>query len=192
MMSSQESYLVLYYSNTGNNSYIAKKIAEKLYCDTEEIIPKSKSIFWLILKSVIKIPATVKPIIHDLSHYENVILLGPIWMGSIVSPIRGFLKKYLNQIHSLYFVTACGGSDDQKNDKFGYTRVFQNLKGLINKKLRLTAAIPVTLSESEFDPKKQNVLDIRINNQNYSGGIEYRLNSIIDKIKTIEEPLEIV
>lgn len=191
-MRNQENCIILSYSNTGNNAFIAKKLADKLCCETEEIIPKAQSTLWLILKSLLKLPAKLKPLQHDISQYENVILMGPIWMGTLVAPIRGYVKQYIDQTKKLSFITTCGGNDDQKNDKFGYENVFKTLREIVGNKLRITEAIPVTLSVPNFDPKGQNILDIRINDQNFPGEMEDRLNNIVHRFQEKEVQLELI
>ncbi len=45
--------LVVYYSNTGSNLYLAEKIAQSLDCDMEAIQPKVKAVPYLMLTSLL-------------------------------------------------------------------------------------------------------------------------------------------
>lgn len=47
---------------------------------------------------------------HDIGSYDRVILVGPVYMGRFITPLRSFVKKYLREINSLVFMTCCGSA----------------------------------------------------------------------------------
>ena len=71
-MKSSIKKIVYYYSKTGNNKYIANKIAKELNCEIEEIQPR-------INLKLINLSG-IKPLKSNPEDYDLVILCGPIWM----------------------------------------------------------------------------------------------------------------
>jgi len=120
--------IVVYYSNTGNNKYLAEKIANDKEFNLYEISPRVKSSFGLILSSLLKISFGIHDTSKNIKDYDAVILCGPIWMGQLISPLSDFLKKYKDDIKKLYFITCCGSGEDTKDTKFGFTKVFEKIK----------------------------------------------------------------
>ena len=122
--------IVLYYSKTGNNQFVAKKLAKEIQADLEQIETKTKSFFSLILLTWFKKGAKIIPLDIDLTTYDRVILLGPIWMGNLISPLRGFVKRYGKDIQDFVFITVCGGGDEDKDSKYGFENVFNEMRKL--------------------------------------------------------------
>jgi menaquinone-dependent protoporphyrinogen IX oxidase len=122
--------IVLYYSKTGNNQFVAKKLAKEIQADLEQIETKTKSFFSLILLTWFKKGAKIIPLDIDLTTYDRVILLGPIWMGNLISPLRGFVKRYEKDIQDFVFITVCGGGDEDKDSKYGFENVFNEMRKL--------------------------------------------------------------
>jgi flavodoxin len=123
--------IAIYYSQTGNNRFIAKKLSKEIQADLEQIETKAKSIFPLLLLTWFKKGAKIKPLDIDLTKYDRVILLGPIWMGNLISPLRGFVKRYGKDIQNLIFITVCGGTDEGKDRKYGSESVFNEMRKLL-------------------------------------------------------------
>ena len=94
--------IVVYYSNKGSNKYLAEKISKSLSCELEEIKPRL-NIFLLFLMNI---HLGIKPIKTNIKEYDKVVLCGPIWMGKFIPPLRSFIKKYIDSIHKLVFVTC--------------------------------------------------------------------------------------
>ncbi|MCF8358049.1 MAG: hypothetical protein K9H26_04770 [Prolixibacteraceae bacterium] len=173
-------FLVVYYSRTGNNEYLAKKIAGELKCDIEKIKPRLKSFIFFLLK----ISLGIQKIKHDIAGYENIILCGPIMMGRFITPLHDFFKKYRKSINKIYFVTCCGSSFDLRDDKFGHATVFKRVKEITGNKLVHCEALPICLVVP--DDKKEDgdaVMKTRLSDENFEGEIEERFNRLIDKIK---------
>jgi len=172
--------LVVYYSEKGSNRVLARRIAEKTGFDMEEIRPRVNSIFPLILGSFTKSGLGNKKINRNIAAYDTIILCGPIWVGQVIYPLSCFIKKYKSQINKLYFITCCGGGDDQKDSKFGYETVFTKMKRLLGDKFAGGFAMPIKLLIPPGDPE-DGVMKTRLSSGNFSF-IEQRLTASINGI----------
>ncbi len=170
--------LIIYFSKTGNNKFVAEKLAKTLVADVQEIDVSPKSFFFLLILSFLKISPSIKPV--PVGEYERVILLSPIWMGNVVSPTRGFLKKYSKEIKSFVYITVCGGDEEDKNGKFGYERVFKEIKTLFGKKNFSTYAISVKFLD-KFE--KDDVMSIRLDEKLFVGKISKRFDEVVGDLK---------
>jgi flavodoxin len=172
--------LVVYYSNTGSNRYLAEKIALRLDCDIEAIRPRGNVFPILLLLSAMKTSWGVKSLRHYLEEYERIILCGPIWMGKFIAPLRGFIKKYNKRIKELVFVTCCGSGYEVKDDKFGHATVFELVKDILGHRLVHCQAFPIGLVLPE-DKKKDSdlIMKTRLSDDNFTGEIQKRFDEFI-------------
>jgi flavodoxin len=176
--------IVIYYSNTGSNKYLAEKIADSLGCDIEEIKPRPNLFPVLMLLSALKTSWGIKSLRHNLDEYDRIILCGPIWMGRFVSPLRGFIKKYHKRIKHLYFVTCCGSSYAVKDDKFGHATVFKLVKEMLGDKCVLCQALPIGLMLPEDKQKDSDaIMKTRLSDNNFIGEIQERFDNFINKVR---------
>ena len=175
--------LVLYYSRTGNNRYLANKIAERLTAEIEEIKPRLNIFPVMLALSFLKTSLGIKKLAHNVADYKNVILCAPTWMGKLVSPVRGLLDSYGKDIKMLYFANCCGSSDKVKDDKFGYTAVHSEVKAILNGKTVQCSAFPVGLLLPE--DKQQDggsIMKARLTDANFTGEIKQRFDDFIQKV----------
>ncbi len=171
--------IVVYYSRKGSNQFLAKKIAEQLSCEMEEIRPKINS-FPLFL---MKFNPGIKPLKHSIGDYDRVILVGPIWTGQFIPPLKGFVQKYLPQIRNLAFVTCCGSTYERKDNKFGHGLVFREVKELLNGKLFLTSAFPIGLVLPEDQKEDTDAfMKTHLNEENFRGEIKERFGELIKQL----------
>jgi flavodoxin len=175
--------LVLYYSRTGNNAFIANRIASELGCEIEQIIPKYKSYFLLLISSLTKIGRGNWKIDHDIGRYELIILCSPIWMGQIVLPTYKFLRGYFTKIQKLYFITCCASYENEKNGKFGYESVFAKIKNIIGEKMQMSFAIPIGLQIDMAKRKETNLMEIKLSNETFSGEILEKYEELINILR---------
>ncbi len=171
--------IVIFYSNKGSNRYLAKRISENLNCEIEEIKPKIDAHLFLLFGLSF---GNKKPKIN-LAAYDRVVLCGPIWMGKFIAPLKGFVKKHINNINELVFATCCGSSFDMKDKKFGHGLVFKEIKEMLKGKCIHCEAFPITLVIP--DDNKENpdtVMKTRLTDDNFKGEILNRFNDFIKKI----------
>ncbi len=173
--------LVVYYSRTGNNKFLAEQAAQRLQSEIEEIRPVLNSHLLFLMG----IGLGNKKLKHDLSEYSRIILFGPIWMGRFVYPLKKFVRKNRKNIKDLLFITCCGSDYKMKDQKFGHGLVFNKVKDLFPDINIQCTAFPITLALSEDnkeDPKQ--VMETRLDNENFKGDILREFNDFIDVIKS--------
>ena len=153
-------YLVVYYSRTGNNRTIAKTIAEKLSADIDEIIDKKNrqgKLNWLLAgrdsraRKLTEIEFQKNP-----QDYDTIIIGSPIWAWNPIPPIRTYLQQVdLKGKRVAFFI--CSKSN-------AYLKIFPQL--------------------IEMTPESEHIgtlgiLEERFLNEDYSAD----LNSFIEKVR---------
>lgn len=177
-------YLVVYYSNTGSNRFLANKIADALHCETEVIHPKIGAQPLLMLLASMKLRPGIKKINKNLKEYENIILVGPVWMGKFIAPLQAFLRKYKDDIRKLWFISCCGSSDEVKYEKFGHGHVFKLVKEQMGEKCADCIAFPIGLVLPEDKQKdSEAIMKTRLGDENFSGKIKKRFDELIASLK---------
>ncbi len=176
-------YLIVYYSATGNNKYVAEKIAQQLECDIVEIVPRAKSHFILILSSLIGIKIGNRKLKVNIGEYDKVIVCCPIWMGKVIAPIRAFLKENETIMKKLIYVTCCGGDEQSKNTKYGYENMFSELKKELGNVFEKGYAIPIGLLVEKEKRKETDLMKIILSDSNYGGEIKKRVEEIVNEIR---------
>lgn len=171
--------LVVYYSNKGSNSYLARKISHSLSCEIEEIRPRL-NVFLLFLMNI---HLGIKPLKKNLKEYDRVIMCGPIWMGKLIPPLRSFIKKYEDQIQTLVFVSCCGSTYKGKDDKFGHGLVFKEVEDILGNKCTLCQAFPVGLVlPKDKQDDSDAFMKTHLNEGNFTGEIQEIFDSFIGKL----------
>jgi flavodoxin len=175
--------LVLYYSRTGSNEYLAERIAADLNADIEKIRPKAGSFFMLIVYSLLNFSFGLKEINHTIENYKNLILVGPIWMGQIISPIRDAMKKYGGSVKNIHFATCCGSTEKDKDSKYGYESVFEKARTLLLPNKVHCTAFPIVLALPE-DKREDGdlIMKTRLNDSNFTGELMDKYESFKSKI----------
>ncbi|HDR88608.1 MAG TPA: hypothetical protein ENN63_03130 [Bacteroidetes bacterium] len=176
--------LVVYYSRTGNNKYLAGKMINSLGCDAEAIRPRMGGFLFLLLFSSLKGGPGIRKLKHSVQDYERVILCGPVWMGMLVAPLRSFIKKYGKKLNRLVFVCCCASSIDKKDEKFGHGHVFREVEKLLDGPCEMCQAFPVGMvlpEDKREDPEA--VMQVRLTDENFTGMIMDRYKKFIKKLK---------
>lgn len=113
---SEEKNLIVYYSRTGNAEVIATSLKKELDCDCEMIIDNvnRKGIIGYIKSGYEASKKKCPPIAglkHDIKEYNSVIIVTPIWAGTMVSPMRTFIKDNIKNIKNLSIIVTSAGDD---------------------------------------------------------------------------------
>jgi len=176
--------LVVYYSSTGNNAYLAKKITESLDADCDEIKVGLNVVPLIMVLSFLKMGIGIRKITHDVSDYDQVILCGPIWAGQLLAPMRAFVNKYKKNIKMLHFATCCGSYEEMKDKAFGYNSVFTKLKAVAKEQCGICNAFPIRLVLPEEKREDGDaVMKARLSDSNFNGEIKERFDAFIDTVK---------
>ena len=177
-------YLVLYYSKTGNSKFLAKKLSGELGCDLREISPAINSLILLFLLSLMKISIATKISRKDIEEYDEVIILGPIWGGLLISPLRSALKKCLKASKTIHFAVSCETSDEEKNDKFGYAQVLREAEKIGANLVKTTEAFSTALVKDKKDSPNIKLSEkTMFTNENFKGMIVSRFEIFVERVK---------
>ena len=171
--------LVAFYSNTGNNRFLAGEIAKRLNCEIEEIVPII-NVHLLLLSGI---GLGNKAIKKDLSAYDRVILVGPVWMGSFIYPLRKFIAKHRNEVKQWLFVTCCGSSYKLKEDKYGHEMVFKKIREMFPDLNISCTALPITMTMPDEKQDDANaMLEARLSEANFKGLYLEKFNALMTEL----------
>jgi flavodoxin len=171
--------LVVYYSRKGSNEFLARQISSRLSCDMEALRPRINS-FGLIL---FNLNTGLRRMKHELRDYDRVLLVGPIFMGRLIPPLRSFLRRHSAKIKELVFVTCCGSMDKARDDKFGHGLVFKKVEELLDGKLKDTQAFPVGLVLPEEQRDDQDAfMKARLDESTFRGEVKERFEHFMERI----------
>jgi flavodoxin len=171
--------IVYFYSHKGSNRYLANKIANDLNCEIEEIKPRLNAHLLMLMK----LNFGNRKLKTNIENYDRVILCGPIWMGQLIVPLKNLIVKNKVKIKKLVFVTCCGSSFKDKDNKYGHNLVFNQVKSLLNSKCKHCEAFPITLVlPDEQKDDSDAFMKTHLNDENFKGDILMIYNIFISKI----------
>jgi len=171
--------IVVYYSRKGSNEFLARKISSGLSCDIEQIRPRANAFIFFMLN----INPGIHPLKKRIADYDRVILVGPVFMGRFIPPLKSFVTRYRPRIKELVFVTCCGSSYAKKDEKFGHGHVFRQVERMMNGKLALAQAFPVGLilpEDQREDPDA--FMKAHLDNSTFSGEIRERFEAFMEQL----------
>lgn len=101
--------LIVSYSLSGNNTMLAQHLAERLQADREELgVNRKMTNGALAFDAMFNRKPALAPRRYDPTAYDAVILVGPIWMGKIASPLRSYGRELRGS--RVAFISICGGA----------------------------------------------------------------------------------
>jgi flavodoxin len=107
--------IVVSYSHSGNNAWLARQLQDWLNCDVEEIVePGKRTAMTILLDIIFKRQPKINPSKAFLDTYDMVIFAGPVWNGRIAAPMASFIQREKYNIRNYAFITLCGGQQGQK------------------------------------------------------------------------------
>ncbi len=123
---SPEKVLIVYFSRTGRTKILAREISHKLGCAIEEVKTPKRYTGILgyqlaLLQATFKVLPEIAPIQSNLANYDLIIMGGPVWGGSICSPLRTFIESYKNEFKNVAFMAA-------QSRKIGRNYVFDQMR----------------------------------------------------------------
>jgi hypothetical protein len=180
--------LILYYSHSGNNRYLAERLAHRLHADVEALRPRIDLFGLLLFFSWIRLSPGNRQIRHDIRAYDRLILLGPIWAGQLIAPIRDAIRKFRHKVTEIVFLTCCGSKDETKDDPYGYGRVFDRARKLAKGQLHSCRAFPVVLAmpEDQRDQDEES-RNVRLSGESFAGQLDVRLGELVHELEPIAE-----
>ena len=124
--------LVVYFSRMGYTKKVAydkanEQKADILSLETSELTENTKGFWWCGRYGMHKWRMPIKDINIDIKKYKNVIIVSPIWVFSVASPVRDFCYKYLSDINNVQYIFVHFMNSSFKN-------VADELDRILNKK----------------------------------------------------------
>jgi hypothetical protein len=102
---------VISYSLTGNNEALAKSIAEEFTVEHIKITePKPRNMVKIILDLIFNRTPQVEPLPDRLKNYDLILLLGPVWMGKVATPLRPYLRYIKSNLCRYTYISISGGA----------------------------------------------------------------------------------
>ncbi len=104
---------VISYSQTGNNQALAAAIAKHYSAEHISIREVNKRNYWRIGMDLLfnRKPA-ITPSLDQVDTSGRVLLVGPVWMGRLCSPMRTCLHQLRSRLSQYAFVTLRGGGEE--------------------------------------------------------------------------------
>ncbi|MHB1485915.1 MAG: flavodoxin family protein [Saccharofermentanales bacterium] len=125
-------YKVVYFTRTGTSRRVAEKIAEKLSCEIIEITDNKnwngiigfiKAGFYATYKKDVEIKTS-----KETGSFDELIIVSPLWAGTIAPAIRVFLKQV--PFEKINLIVTSDGSSIKK--RFGYKTETDVIKNMNN------------------------------------------------------------
>jgi flavodoxin len=176
-------YLILCYSKTGNSSFMAHQLARELACEVKMIRPILNSTGFILLISLFKIRIYTNISSQLLSEYQEIILIGPIWAGLVIAPLRTVLKQCVALAKPIHFGLSCETGENDKDGKCGYMQVLNSVRALGGPLVGSTAAFSTSLVKDYDKRDLTRVSDkVKITEANYSDELKRRLKQFVNDI----------
>ena len=176
-------YLVLYYSWTGNSQFLAEKIAGELGGDVKRITPHLDYLMFISLLSFFHLGIRTNISQELMKAYDEIIIVGPLWGGRLIAPLRSVLNKGVKAKKIIHFAISCSVPDDMRDHKFGYGRALKSAEKICGSYMYNTIAFPNALvkekiiASGEEPPEK-----ISLSEENFKGAIEERCKEFVNNI----------
>lgn len=176
--------LVLHYSRTGNNRYLAERTAATLEADIEGIRPRINLFPCLLSGTWLGFGTGIRKLAHKPEDYHCTVVFAPLWIGKFALPAQSLLRKYSGRMNSICIATCCGSTDKNKADKFGYEGAFQHIRKLAGGKCVYCEAFPIgmVIPEEQKDDS-QSFMKTRLSNDNFKGEILERFKCFISEVR---------
>jgi len=142
-------YLILYYSKTGNSKFFAEKTAQKLGADIEGIKPIINNTLLLVMFSMLKWGIGTNISTKKLEEYDEVVIWGPNWAGTLIAPLHNVIKKSVKASKNIHFAVTCETSEKKKNNKFGYMSVLNQAKEVGGKFVKTTDGFSLSVLKKD-------------------------------------------
>lgn len=107
--------LIAYYSYTGSNEDLARRLGKKISADLLKIEElRRRTPFRILFDLLFDRKPAIRTEPCALKVYDHVIFIAPIWAGRIASPLISFIAGEKENLRRYSFLTFCGGVEGQK------------------------------------------------------------------------------
>lgn len=180
-------YLILYYSKTGNSQFLAEKLSEELNGDLKRVTPWMNGILPLLLLSKLKIRIGVDVSEKNLAGYDEIVIVGPIWSGLLVAPLRSLIHQCIRASKVFHFAVSCETSDEESDGKYGYSQVLKEAERLGGRFIKTTEAFSTALVKKEGEARSLNPSKkTKFTDDNFKGSIKSRFDKYLTRIRLVD------
>jgi len=103
---------VVSYSYTGNNERLAAQVASGLSASHIKIgTAKPMTVGSIALDMLFGRTPKTEPTPESLRNSDFILYVGPVWMGQVASPLRGYLRILRKQPRAYGYLSISGGAD---------------------------------------------------------------------------------
>jgi len=172
--------IIISYSFTGNNEALSKSLATAL--DAEHIrISESKrrTMSTIFLDLLLNRTPEVDFVPEKIQDDDLVIFVGPVWVGSIATPLRACFKQLSNRKGPYLFVSISGGSGGG-NPKLGSELTKRMGKG----PLALIDMHIADLLQQEANPQRKDTAAYRLT----ANDIKKLTENVVDTLHRTQRP----
>lgn len=111
--------LIISYSLSGNNDSLASSIVLDLGATHVRVTEsKKRTVGTIAFDMLFNRTPPVSSVEERPEEYDLVVLVGPVWMGKVASPLRGPIRQLKTSLNRYAFVSISGGALG-KNPKLG-------------------------------------------------------------------------
>jgi flavodoxin len=175
--------LILCYSNTGNSRFVADQLAAHTGGRVIHVVPRFKSVPILSLFSMLGWGVSSNISREMLRPYDRVVVIGPIWAGMLVAPLRKLISLCVKEEKPVYFAVSCESGDELKDQPFGYNRVLREAERIGKGWVRQAVAFPNALvrdPNTEVNPKVP--VKTLLSQANYGGELQARVEAFATNV----------
>ncbi len=175
---------IAYYSKTGNNRALALKLASAIGAELDEIRPALPAMFFQMVFTAAGRGPGAASSLKEASDPEELILVAPLWMGSLAWPARAYLRSNGKSARVVHVVTCCGSDDSVKDDKFGYASALSKVRESLGERAGSLTSLPSVLAlPADKRAGEDAAMAARLTQDSFSGEVASRLESIVADIK---------
>ena len=175
--------MILYFSKTGNTAFLAHQLSDMIGAEKKAVSVWPSGIGLVFLLSTLGVNLKTNIRDQDIKAFKKIIVLGPVWGGSLISPLRSLIKLCVRNEKPIFFGVTCETSDDQKEDNYGYSQVLAKAREMGYPFVRYAEAFSTALvakGDIKFnpDPNKK----VKFTQDNFHGEVVTRLEAFANKI----------
>jgi flavodoxin len=108
--------LVVYYSRTGHNAQMAEQLHAQLPGDLDQIVDTKnrEGMFGCVLAAMMRAKTKIQ-FGKDPAAYDQVVVVSPLWAGSLPPATRTYLAQQGTKFNKFAFMSVCGLGEENKN-----------------------------------------------------------------------------
>lgn len=164
---------------------MAHKLAQLLDCEVREVVPAVDGIGFLFLLSFLRIGIRTNISAGDLQGAQEVVVLGPVWGGLLVSPLRSVLAQCNKASKRVHVAVTCETREEDKDGGYGFEQALRGARKVCGDLLGATAGFSTVLVTDYVDGAATTETSgkTRITEANYGDALKGRLRDFADRIR---------